>query len=50
MYGGGTIIDYSCFVFINFFNPCEGVYKNLMCLHKKGYTGHFDFSNTLENL
>ena len=50
MYGDGTIIDYSFFVFINFFNPCEGVYKNLICLHKEGYSGHFDFSNTLENL
>ena len=40
----------SSFIFINFFNPCEGVYKNLICLHKEGYSGHFDFSNTLENL
>ena len=50
MYGDGTIIDYSFVVFINFFNPCEDVYKNQICLHKEGYNGHFDFSNTLENL
>ena len=37
-------------VFINFFNLCEDVYKNQICLRKKGYSGHFDFSNTLENL
>ena len=52
MYGDGTIIDYSFFFFflLIFFNPFEGVYRNLICLHKKGYSGHFDFSNTLENL
>ena len=26
------------------------VYKNLICLHKEGYSRDFDFSNTLENL
>ena len=50
MYGDGTIIDYSFFIFSNFFNPCEDVYKNLICLHKEGYSRHFDFSNTSENL
>ena len=49
-YGDGTIIDYSFLIFIIFFYPCEGVYKNLISLHKEGYSGHFDFSNTLENL
>ena len=44
------IIDYSFFVVINFFNPCEDVYKNQICLHKEGFSGHFDFFNTLENL
>ena len=50
MYGDSTITDYFFFIFINFFNPCESVYKNSICLHKEGYSGHFDFSNTLENL
>ena len=50
MYDDGTIIDYSFFIFINFFNPCVRVYKNFVCLHKEGYSGHFDFSNTLKNL
>ena len=50
MYGDGTIIDYSFFCFIIFSNPCVDVYKNQICLHKEGYSRHFDFSNTLENL
>ena len=54
MYGDGTIIDYSFFIFIffffNFLNPNTNVYENIICLHKEGYSRHFDFSNTLENL
>ena len=46
MYGDDIIIDYSFFIFINFFNPCKDVYKNLICLHKEGYSRDFDFSNT----
>ena len=50
MYGDGTIIDNSFFILLNFFNAIKDAYKNLICLHKEGYSGHFDFSNTLENL
>ena len=48
--GGGILLNYSFFIFIDFFNPCRNAYKNLMCLHKKGHSRDFDFSNTLENL
>ena len=50
VYGDGTIIGYSFFIFINFFHPDADVYKNFVCLHKEGYNRHFDFSNTLKNL
>ena len=38
------------FYFYYFFNPCNGIYKNLICLHKEVNDTDFDFSNTLENL
>ena len=50
MHIGGNWLNYSFFIFIDFLNPFTGVYKNLVCLHKKGHRRDFDFSNTLENL
>ena len=50
MYDDDIIIDDSCFIFIIFFNPCNGIYKNLICLHKEVNDRDFDFCNTLENL
>ena len=50
MYGDDTtIINYSFFIFINFFNPFGNEYKNFVCFYKEGYSEHFDFSNTLKN-
>ena len=38
MYDDGTIIDYFFFIFFYFFNPRMDVYKNIICLHKEGYS------------
>ena len=41
--GNGNRIRHSFFIFIDFLEPNTVVYKNLICLHRKGNQENFNF-------